>query len=458
MKRKTWPLLATICSLSLLAAACSNDDTSTTDAADSDAVAVTSDGDGESEDMPDDGMEDMEDDAMEGDMEDMADGGHGHDGAVIDVPEGMAVPAVAVTAEADSVSGHNLFVELTDFTLAPENASTDPVDGEGHLHLYVDGERTTRFYNEAVHVTGLAPGEHELMVEVSANNHSAYAVDGAPIRAMTTITVDDEAAGHGGHDDTALFEPESAPTATVTATKDPLSGWNLFVDVTDFEFTPETVGGTAAEGQGHLHLLVNDEKATRLYGSWWHLASLPAGANEIAVEVVADDHAVFGVDGEPIVASTTIEVTEEEAAANDGHDNGDNGDNHGDDESHDADGDAEESHGADSDTEEGHGDHGGGEMADIDPADADVVVEATVTAEGVDVESRRIDVSTGQTVGVIVEAEESELVHVHGYDLLDEVGDGQPAEIAFLADSPGVFEVELENSGRFLFEFEVSDS
>ena len=41
------------------------------------------------------------------------------------------------------------------------------------------------------------------------------------------------------------------------------------------------------------------------------------------------------------------------------------------------------------------------------------------------------------------------------YDLLADVTPGSPSEIRFTADVPGVFEVELEDSGTFLFEIAV---
>ena len=50
----------------------------------------------------------------------------------------------------------------------------------------------------------------------------------------------------------------------------------------------------------------------------------------------------------------------------------------------------------------------------------------------------------------------AEEVHLHGYDILRAVSDGQPAHFAFAAEIPGVFEVEFEGSGRLLVLLEVS--
>jgi hypothetical protein len=84
-----------------------------------------------------------------------------------------------------------------------------------------------------------------------------------------------------------------------------------------------------------------------------------------------------------------------------------------------------------------------------------VLAEAKVTGDNVETASRRVRVELGQKVRVRVEADHAEEVHVHGYDLKADVAQGKPAVIDFTADVPGVFEVELEESGRSLFELQV---
>ena len=56
----------------------------------------------------------------------------------------------------------------------------------------------------------------------------------------------------------------------------------------------------------------------------------------------------------------------------------------------------------------------------------------------------------------MVTSDTAEEVHVHGYDILKAVSGGHPAHFAFTAEIPGVFEVELEGSGRLLLQLEIS--
>ena len=58
---------------------------------------------------------------------------------------------------------------------------------------------------------------------------------------------------------------------------------------------------------------------------------------------------------------------------------------------------------------------------------------------------RRPQFTVGDRVVLIVRADVEDEVHVHGYDLMDDVAPDNPARISFTADSEGRFEVELED-------------
>lgn len=94
---------------------------------------------------------------------------------------------------------------------------------------------------------------------------------------------------------------------------------------------------------------------------------------------------------------------------------------------------------------------GGGDEA---PA-ADQVVEVEVR-DGEPVGGvRRAEVELGASVVVRVTSDVADEVHVHGYDRFAEVEAGGTAEVAFDAEIPGIFEVELEGRGLEILELEV---
>lgn len=68
---------------------------------------------------------------------------------------------------------------------------------------------------------------------------------------------------------------------------------------------------------------------------------------------------------------------------------------------------------------------------------------------------RRTTVSEGQRVAIVIRSDVSDEIHVHGYDLSQDVAPGAPARIRFTADVPGRFEVELEDRGVQLIDLRV---
>lgn len=68
----------------------------------------------------------------------------------------------------------------------------------------------------------------------------------------------------------------------------------------------------------------------------------------------------------------------------------------------------------------------------------------------------RVRVSQGDDVRLRVTSDVADEVHVHGYDIFQEVLPGQPARIRFRADIPGIFEVELENAHVLILRLEVT--
>jgi hypothetical protein len=94
------------------------------------------------------------------------------------------------------------------------------------------------------------------------------------------------------------------------------------------------------------------------------------------------------------------------------------------------------------------------------------------TPEPVQVEPDVITVRNGQPVGgvkelsyekgdrvrLVVRSDVADEVHVHGYDLSEDVSAGGSVRFSFPADIEGVFEIELEGRGEQIAELRVSPS
>ena len=88
--------------------------------------------------------------------------------------------------------------------------------------------------------------------------------------------------------------------------------------------------------------------------------------------------------------------------------------------------------------------------------DDETLIEVSVAGGVVTGGVERVEVELGTTVVIRVTSDAREELHVHGYNLRADVGPEAPVEIAFTADIPGVFEVELEGSGLELIDLQVS--
>ena len=365
---------------------------------------------------------------------------HDHDAEhdhsrVVEIADGDAVPTLAVEVLKDPKSGWNLRVDVTDFDFAPERVSTDHVPGEGHAHVYVDGEKISRIYDRWFHLGELAPGKHEVRVELSANDHSPLAVDGSKIEQTVAVEVPEASGGghdHGVTDSVEAVEP--LPSVEIELIADPAGGWTLHAQPQNFTLAPEHVSTEHVDGEGHMHLFIDGVKVTRLLSEWHQLPSLGEGGHEIRVELSANDHAVVVIDGVPVEATATVTVEPGSAGGGAQHDDGQH------DHEHDHD----------------HGSTGEPTRFDAELTEATQTIDIEV-ADGSPVGGvTTVSVEAGSVVAVMVTADGDDVVHVHGFDILRPVSPDAPAHFAFRAEIPGVFEVELENSGRLLVELEIS--
>lgn len=72
--------------------------------------------------------------------------------------------------------------------------------------------------------------------------------------------------------------------------KDPMSGWNIYVQVNNFRFAPEHASQPHREGEGHAHLYINGNKIARIYSNWFHIPEFIKDRNEIKITLNSNDH------------------------------------------------------------------------------------------------------------------------------------------------------------------------
>jgi hypothetical protein len=82
-------------------------------------------------------------------------------------------------------------------------------------------------------------------------------------------------------------------------------------------------------------------------------------------------------------------------------------------------------------------------------------IEVRVAGGRVSGDTGRVPVATGTQVTLVITSDVADEAHLHGYDLQAELVPGEPAELDFDATIPGVFEVELHETGTVLLSLQV---
>jgi len=69
---------------------------------------------------------------------------------------------------------NQLHVTTTGFTFAETLVDTKHIDGYGHAHVYINGTKIGRVYEENVILPALSPGVYEVKVILNTNDHQVY--------------------------------------------------------------------------------------------------------------------------------------------------------------------------------------------------------------------------------------------------------------------------------------------
>lgn len=235
---------------------------------------------------------------------------HSHDHGLLDL--GDAAPTLAVTATPDPKSGWNVHIQTTNWAWAPLAISTNHVAGQGHGHIYVDGEQIGRVFTDWLHLPALGEGQHEITVSLNANSHEAIGSHGHAIEATTIVT---EEAKDGMHHQHAAKElaAQGAPTVSITHVhEDPTTIGKdrhklaLLVETTNWQWAPERASSDHVDGEGHAHVYLDGVKLGRLYGEAYHIGDVCSGEHTIQVTLNSNDHSDLHVDGQPIMAEQTF--------------------------------------------------------------------------------------------------------------------------------------------------------
>ncbi len=116
-----------------------------------------------------------------------------HDGHVHvthDVAAEAAPAITSFTVSGKPADGFVVTVEVENFTFVEEGEEAPAGETGGHVHLYINGADLGMYYAPVFTLDELPYGPHDFKVVLSDTAHADYAINGRPIAATTTFTVE----------------------------------------------------------------------------------------------------------------------------------------------------------------------------------------------------------------------------------------------------------------------------
>ncbi len=113
-----------------------------------------------------------------------------HEEQAIESVESASAPVLAMVIHKDHFTGWNLELVTENFQFTPDECGGPHMQGTGHAHLYINGQKSARIYSSWHHLPDMAPGKYTLEITLVTNDHRSYTLDGQPIGATYDLVVE----------------------------------------------------------------------------------------------------------------------------------------------------------------------------------------------------------------------------------------------------------------------------
>ncbi len=92
------------------------------------------------------------------------------------------------------------------------------------------------------------------------------------------------------------------PSINLKVIKDEIDGYNIFIDLKNFNLNPSEIGGENISNSGYLQLFINDIRVTRIYSDWVHVPQRFFNLKENFIKITIHSylHDQFTIKGKPI--------------------------------------------------------------------------------------------------------------------------------------------------------------
>ncbi|MFF2008704.1 hypothetical protein ACFVWY_06455 [Streptomyces sp. NPDC058195] len=188
-------------------------------------------------------------------------------------------PSLTLAVRPDSEDGWNVHLTVRNFTFTPDSVGGAALPGRGHARLFLDGRPLARVYGPWYHLPAslarATGGGTKLTARLYADDHTAWAVDAAPVHA------------------TASLAAPASPAPDRSAS--PRPGATVAVEVADGKVSPSP-GRTEVKKGTTVELRIRSDRSDTLHVHGYDKeARLPAGKT-VTIAFTADRSGLFEVE------------------------------------------------------------------------------------------------------------------------------------------------------------------
>lgn len=114
-----------------------------------------------------------------------------HSKRMVDVSNSAHIPEIThmEVIEEPMQMGYNLHVEVKNWKFTPQEAGKPYKENQGHIHIYIDGQKAGRMYSNWYYLGKLSKGHHKIAITINGDDHTALTIGTTMIGAERELVV-----------------------------------------------------------------------------------------------------------------------------------------------------------------------------------------------------------------------------------------------------------------------------
>ena len=213
------------------------------------------------------------------------------------------LPSISLEVTPALNNGWTISSNVKNFSFAPEKVGEKHVNGEGHMHLYINNKKTARLYGSPHYINTLRKGD-VVKVTLNSNDHRYYELEGYRVEKKIKIT---ELVKDSNNSFQLNNNKSTNSDLDLNLKKDPINGWNLSINTVNLKLCPINKNQYSKNNLSKfLKLYINNEFKTLIYGKFHHISDLPSGSNLITVVLRSELLSIQNKENDELISDSIL--------------------------------------------------------------------------------------------------------------------------------------------------------